>query len=77
MNWRKLEKTFDVVGMFVLIKGKVKESDSFFYEVGRLGRLNDDLTLTSVITNLKGTPVTRIFHFDKCDYWYINIDEIK
>lgn len=77
MNWRKIEKSFETVGMLALVKGGIKGSDSSFYEVGRIGRLNDGLTLTSVTTTHKGIPATRIFDFNKCEYWYINIDEIK
>ncbi len=77
MNWRKLENTFDVVGMFVFVKGTVKGSNYNFYEVGRLGRFNNDLAITSAITNLMGKPTNLVFDFEKCEYWYINIDEIK
>lgn len=77
MNWRKLEMTFEAVGMFALIKGVIKGADSCFYEVGRIGRLNDGLALTSAITIHKNKPATRIFNFEECEYWYININEIK
>lgn len=78
MNWRKLEKTLDIAGMFVLIKGTRKHNGISFYEVGRLIISDNDIVLVSVVSRTRGRePMVREFNYNECDYWYININEIK
>ncbi len=78
MNWRKLENTFDVAGMFVLVKGTRKHNGLSFYEVGRLVISDNGIVLVSVVTKTRARePMVRELNYNECDYWYINIDEIK
>lgn len=74
MNWRTLEFTEATDGIHALVKGQHRESGKVFYGIGTIMMINGKPRLI----NIENThPISRQFNPDTCDYWYIDIDEIK
>lgn len=79
MNWRRLELSPEIYGLFVLVKGGHRRSDRSFYAIGRIIRFPDGSYELASTDRFDGQicPTCRMFRPDICDYYYININEIK
>lgn len=78
MNWRRLELSPDVCGLFVLVKGVHRRSGRSFHAIGRIIRFPDGSFQLAYADHYNATgAICRMFRRDICDYYYININEIK
>ena len=78
MNWRKLELTDEMLGTLVLIKGRNKNNNREFYALGHIEKFSKGYCLAwSIVDSGSHRPTIREFNTDLCEYYYINIDEIK
>lgn len=80
MNWKRLniKKDLDeIIGMHVLVKGRNTKTGKEFYTTGYVARYDGDIILEREEDH-EGRYVDCVRTFsDHCEYWIINIDEIK
>ena len=80
MHWKRLNPESDLekmIGMHILVKGRNTKTGKEFYTTGYVATYDGDFILEREEDH-DGRYVDCVRTFSEhCDYWIINIDEIK